>query len=225
MGRSSGSEYREELWIQQLGICAWPPCSKSLGDIADLTRLDTRQTIHVDHNHRCCDDWRTCGKCVRGLVHASCNITDIKWMDAAIARGFDPPLGSIRDYLFIGEVNCRGESYLGEGDYDPKVISAESYYEYESSYHEQDIRLRRLYPFFTAQVFDGLSIMELTKLGPKRQSRRTVMYRLKLEKEAFLSETADAAYHNRHCPIFPPSIRSPRLSIPYCAHRDCNGLG
>jgi hypothetical protein len=145
------------------------------------------------------------------LVHKKCNAFAIRGVDRAFERGIDPPLGSISDYLFTGEVNCRGESYLGDDEYDCEVISAEDFYLYELSYQEQDSRLRQLYPFFTAQVFDGLSVMELTKLEPKRQSRRTVMYRLKEEKEAFLSEAANADYSNRHCPIISTSIRSARL--------------
>lgn len=128
MGRGSGSDLRFELWAEQLGLCAWPPCRKSLGAYEDLARPNLQQLVHVDHNHRCCDNWRTCGKCIRGLVHASCNVGDIKWMDLAIARGFDPPFGPIRDYLMKGEVNCRGESYLLPGEYEPSYESAEETY-------------------------------------------------------------------------------------------------
>jgi len=31
--------------------------------------------LHVDHDHACCPTNKTCGKCVRGIVCHSCNIT------------------------------------------------------------------------------------------------------------------------------------------------------
>lgn len=46
---------------------------------------------HVDHDHACCSGRRTCGKCVRGVLCHSCNITVTKtlnipgWWDAAQA--------------------------------------------------------------------------------------------------------------------------------------------
>jgi len=29
---------------------------------------------HVDHDHRCCPDVKTCGKCVRGILCVRCNL-------------------------------------------------------------------------------------------------------------------------------------------------------
>jgi Recombination endonuclease VII len=38
--------------------------------------FDERQLIHVDHDHACCPERnRSCGKCVRGLLCAVCNIS------------------------------------------------------------------------------------------------------------------------------------------------------
>ena len=31
------------------------------------------ETLHVDHDHDCCPESRTCGNCVRGLLHRECN--------------------------------------------------------------------------------------------------------------------------------------------------------
>lgn len=30
---------------------------------------------HVDHNHKCCDSEKSCGKCVRGILCGYCNAT------------------------------------------------------------------------------------------------------------------------------------------------------
>jgi len=40
---------------------------------ADLAELPT-QKIHIDHDHAHCPTVPTCGKCVRGIVCASCNL-------------------------------------------------------------------------------------------------------------------------------------------------------
>ena len=46
---------------------------------------------YVDHNHACCPGNRTCGKCVRGLLCAKCNVglgnfrDNPRYLEAAIA--------------------------------------------------------------------------------------------------------------------------------------------
>jgi hypothetical protein len=55
-------EQYEQLVTDQKGLCAL--CGKPL----DLTINN-----HVDHNHSCCKGERSCGKCVRGILHAQCN--------------------------------------------------------------------------------------------------------------------------------------------------------
>jgi len=49
------------LWTKQRGTC--PVCDVHLEGI----------DFHVDHDHSCCKGPKSCGKCVRGLLHGSCN--------------------------------------------------------------------------------------------------------------------------------------------------------
>jgi hypothetical protein len=72
---------------------------------------------------------------------------------------------------------------------EPRIDPMESSFLYNG---RSEAELRESYPYFTAQVFDGLTNQELTKIGKGRISRRTVFNRLRAEKEAFLSETANA---------------------------------
>lgn len=49
------------MLASQGGQC--PICLRSLDD----------GTPHVDHDHSCCPGTETCGKCIRGITHSSCN--------------------------------------------------------------------------------------------------------------------------------------------------------
>jgi len=57
-------------------LLAWQddhcPCGKPFGPL----RGDRAMVPHVDHDHRCCPGSatvKTCGQCVRGLLHGPCN--------------------------------------------------------------------------------------------------------------------------------------------------------
>ena len=45
-------------------------CCYLCGDQFDM---ENRKSIHVEHDHSCCGNEKTCGKCVRGLACRSCN--------------------------------------------------------------------------------------------------------------------------------------------------------
>lgn len=55
-------EHYEKLLADQGGVCA----------ICGVVDVDGR-TLHVDHDHGCCPDRRSCGQCIRGLLCSSCN--------------------------------------------------------------------------------------------------------------------------------------------------------
>lgn len=55
------------LWDAQKGLC------KLCGTPMTHARL-SRDGACVDHNHSCCPGRKSCGKCVRGLVHRRCNM-------------------------------------------------------------------------------------------------------------------------------------------------------
>jgi hypothetical protein len=57
----------EALWKAQEGLCA--SCHKPM-------RRGGREidSVCVDHDKQCCPGRKSCGKCVRGLVHRNCNL-------------------------------------------------------------------------------------------------------------------------------------------------------
>jgi hypothetical protein len=60
-------EWYRDLLIKQNGLCA------ICGHLSH--HHGTIQRLQVDHNHKCCDlKTRSCGKCLRGLLCADCNI-------------------------------------------------------------------------------------------------------------------------------------------------------
>ncbi len=58
----SQEEY-DRMLIESSGTCDL--CEKPFKNVP-------REPV-VDHDHRCCPGQKTCGECVRGLVHRSCN--------------------------------------------------------------------------------------------------------------------------------------------------------
>lgn len=57
----------EQLWDQQNGQCA-------LCGLAMRLQGQHADSVCVDHDHSCCPTVaKSCGKCVRGLIHANCN--------------------------------------------------------------------------------------------------------------------------------------------------------
>ena len=50
------------------------------GRCALCEHVPTTKALSVDHDHRCCPGLRSCGRCVRGLVCATCNRL-LGWFD------------------------------------------------------------------------------------------------------------------------------------------------
>lgn len=76
----------KELLEKQGGVCiacGMPPFPAFNGAVS----------LAVDHDHKCCAGERSCGKCIRGLIHSQCN--------TAIGAVFDKPevLRKLADYL------------------------------------------------------------------------------------------------------------------------------
>lgn len=61
--RLAWPEY-EAMYFEQDGLC--PICKVWEAEV-------------VDHDHSCCPDWKSCGKCVRGLLCGGCNLNITKW--------------------------------------------------------------------------------------------------------------------------------------------------
>lgn len=55
----------DRMYLMQKGCCA----------ICNITFSDDKKSNkpHIDHDHSCCSNEKTCGKCVRGLLCGNCN--------------------------------------------------------------------------------------------------------------------------------------------------------
>ena len=52
----------QALWVRQAGVCL----------LCHRPETDGVRFV-VDHDHACCPTKKTCGGCIRGLLHVSCN--------------------------------------------------------------------------------------------------------------------------------------------------------
>lgn len=57
----------DSMWRVQQGKCA-------ICDLPMEEKGRSGNAVTVDHDHGCCRGIRSCGKCVRGLVHRRCNL-------------------------------------------------------------------------------------------------------------------------------------------------------
>lgn len=57
----------DELLVKQGGVC--PVCKKPL----IFQDSYNGKTPSIDHDHSCCSGQYSCGKCIRGILHARCN--------------------------------------------------------------------------------------------------------------------------------------------------------
>lgn len=71
------AEYDAQL-EEQGGHCALCPTEKQV------------HSLHVDHDHKCCDKTQTCGKCKRGILCTNCNIK-LSHLEATLAEALVTP--------------------------------------------------------------------------------------------------------------------------------------
>lgn len=76
------SEYND-LLDKQGGGCA----------VCRAKPSDQKRSLHVDHDHSCCNGYRSCGKCVRGILCTKCNTA------MGLANESIETLSSMIDYL------------------------------------------------------------------------------------------------------------------------------
>ena len=73
----------QALWDAQSGTCA-ACCEPMLGEGREPS------SVCVDHDRSCCPGGKSCGKCVRGLIHRNCNLVlgyakdDVKVLRSAV---------------------------------------------------------------------------------------------------------------------------------------------
>lgn len=92
------------LYLQQNGMCAWPPCGKP---------LETNTATSVDHNHATAESWLEDTSSVRGLVHQSCNMV-ISYVEQALKY--------LADHVTVSETVS---AYLALGQASPPPWSSE----------------------------------------------------------------------------------------------------
>ena len=76
----------EDMEVIYESGCANPSCQ-------------SKDNLHIDHDHTCCPGNESCGKCVRGVLCGSCNIT-LGWLEKINREGGQ--VAGLIDYLSTG---------------------------------------------------------------------------------------------------------------------------
>lgn len=56
------------------------------------------RNLHVDHDHKCCNGRKSCGKCVRGVICNRCN-TAVDKLENGLMRADYPLYNKLQEYL------------------------------------------------------------------------------------------------------------------------------
>jgi hypothetical protein len=64
----------------------------------ELCGDNPERSLHVDHDHKCCDGLITCGNCVRGIVCSGCNKIIDKY-ETGLIRVDHPLLEKVAEYV------------------------------------------------------------------------------------------------------------------------------
>jgi len=55
-------------------------------------------SLHVDHDHNCCNGVKSCGKCVRGIICNRCNKAVDKY-ETGLMRADYPDMERVKEYV------------------------------------------------------------------------------------------------------------------------------
>jgi hypothetical protein len=93
----------EEIIARQHGKC--PVCNQPLPENPKLR--------HVDHDHKCCDRFGSCGKCIRGILCQNCNHGLGSFMDSVdFLEGAARYLKSFAGTNFSGDPGAKEEDTI-----------------------------------------------------------------------------------------------------------------
>lgn len=70
----------------------------SQGGVCAVCSLPITGRLSVDHDHKCCPGSKTCGECVRGILHHTCN--------AALGSFYDSPEVLRKAAVYLERTRC-----------------------------------------------------------------------------------------------------------------------
>ena len=130
---------------------------------------------------------------VKALLAYNLRINLCQWASRWIHRNHgETMMLRLDDYLEDGKAPAPNfDGKYGDQLNQPLVEAAEDTCLNAMLLAEQEAELRHEYPYFTAQVLDGLSIDELRDLESRKITRPQVTYRLKKEKTQFIERVSN----------------------------------
>ena len=74
--REQNKKYGRKYYLKHkfgLTLEAWDQMLIEQSGLCYLCETPLDEKVHVDHDRSCCEGYKSCGKCVRGLAHQLCN--------------------------------------------------------------------------------------------------------------------------------------------------------
>ena len=93
-----GDQYKRDQQLRRNYVMTLETFNKMAINGCQICGDKPERSLHVDHDHTCCNSDITCGNCVRGVICNACNKAVEKY-DTGVLRADNPKMEAIKNYV------------------------------------------------------------------------------------------------------------------------------